>query len=192
MATYHIDKQQIRKRILVGFIFVGLVLGSVVALYFFRTLQTERDPVTANPVVADIRANEESGAVADSLFSDADEDVIDLQELRDNQRRENIDAIHAELQRYYQENNQYPSLANMNSTGFRQGVFPGLEDADFTDPENDDFSVTITRTPQPAVYSYEVVDENGYTCEPVGRQCVSYTLSALLSTELAYQLSSED
>lgn len=184
-----------RKRTIASLLAGGLVIIALTAGSFYMTLQQERrltvlDPLDSGEEIESEEAIElrETGAA----FEPAAEISIDEKERNDEQRRSDIAAIHSALQSYFQEHNQYPRLAQLNSEQFRENNFSELARETFKDPVDEGSRIVITRTPQEATYAYDVVDENGFTCEPSGRACVSYRLSALLSDGLSFTLDSEE
>ena len=184
-------RQAQRKRTIAGFIFGGFIIIGLVAVGFYGTLQQERQLTVIDPVDTDVR-DEGQVVITDDFFEPAGETSIDNQELYDEQRRANVEAIHEALQSYYAEHDSYPTLTQLNSEGFRTQNFSDVPTDTFKDPADAGSRISITRTPQPNVYSYDVLNEDGYTCEPAGRSCVSYTLSAVLGGGLAFTLASDD
>ncbi|MCA1807361.1 MAG: hypothetical protein LC687_05895 [Actinobacteria bacterium] len=192
MAAYqHHSQKLIRRRIIASFIIGGILVIGAVAWLFLSQLQAERQLTAVDPPDTSTDEETTSSDISGRVFSEAEKPATELRDIHDNQRRDNIDAIHRGLQVYFSEKGVYPDLTNMNSDSFRQGAFPELEPADFKDPDDTDSRVVITRTPQRGVYAYEPVDANGYTCEPVGRNCVNYSVSAILSDGVVYTLSSD-
>ncbi len=184
-----------RKRTIAGLLIVGLVGIAFVVWAFYGNVQQERLLTVLDPVDSaqddDIENGEHAGSTA-QFFEPAGELSVDEKKINDEQRQADLAAIHAALQDYFASNGQYPSLPNMNSNGFRQKNFPELDEATFKDPADESSQIAITRTPQEYVYAYDVVDRNGYTCEPAGRACVGYRLSAILSSGLAYSINHDD
>lgn len=186
-----------RKRTIMGLVFGGLLLFALVAGSYYITLQEERGLTAFDPAVSeDEEASEEDYEVIESemedLFEPAGEVSIDDKERKDEQRRSDLSEIHEALQQYYSEHGRYPTISQLNSDGFREANFPEAPREIFQDPADTGSRIVITRTPQAATYAYDAVDDEGYTCEPSGRSCASYTLSALLSSELTYSIDSDD
>jgi type II secretory pathway pseudopilin PulG len=187
-----------RKRTIAGLVVGGMVLIGLVVGSFYITLQQERGLTVFAPTNAadEDESSETEDVTTDremaDFFEPAAELSIDEQERKDEQRQNDLSEIHEALQQHYQEHGRYPTLTQMNSVQFRDANFPSLTKEVFQDPADTDSRVVITRTPQKATYAYDVVDEDGYTCEPSGRTCVSYTLSALLSGGLTYSIDSND
>lgn len=163
----------------------------LVALGFYGTLQQERRLTVIDPIETDVR-DDGQVVITDDFFEPAGETSIDNRELYDEQRRANIKAIHEALQAYYAEKDSYPTITQLNSEGFRTQNFSDLPTDTFKDPADAGSRISITRTPQPNVYAYDVLNEDGYTCEPAGRSCVAYSLSAVLSGGLSFTLTSDE
>jgi|GEM_PF-2370658 hypothetical protein len=192
MATYqHYSQKLIRRRIIVSLIIGGLLAIGAVTWFFISHLQAERQLTAVEPPDTTVQEERVAGDVSEKIFSEAEKPATELRDIYDNQRRDNIDAIHGALQAYSAEKGVYPDLTNLNSDSFRQAAFTDLEPTDFKDPDDTDSRVIITRTPQRGVYAYEPVDANGYTCEPVDRSCLGYSVSAILSDGEVYTLSSD-
>jgi hypothetical protein len=193
MATYLIDRQRNRKRRTVALILLGVgLIGGIVGVYAW-TLQTERDPATSSPVATSEATNPEPEiATPEDLFSRAEVPAVQLSEVFDNQRTADIDTIGSLLGGYFRDNGRYPRMTQMNSDQFRAEAFTTVPATTFQDPEDPDTITVFTRTPQERVYSYNPVDANGYTCEPINRHCTQYTLSVILSDGSVYSLSSVD
>lgn len=186
-----------RKRTIAALMVGGLLLVGVVASSFYLTLQQERRLTVFGPAgSADEQADNPETETTDremaNLFEPAAELSLDEKNRKDEQRRSDISDIHDALQRYFSENGRYPKLTELNSEQFRDIHFPDMPKETFQDPADTGVRVVITRTPQRATYAYDVVNEDGFTCEPSGRQCVSYKLSALLSGGLAFSIESDE
>lgn len=185
-----------RKRTIASLLFGGLIIVGLVVSSFYFTLRQERSLTVLDPA-DDTTVDTEDDSMVElqdttDIFEPARELSIDEKERNDQQRRSDIAAIHSALQAYYQQNGSYPKLTQLNSDKFRAANFPDVPEETFKDPADEDTRVVITRTAQEATYAYDVVDEDGFTCEPSRRVCVSYSLSALLSGGLAFTLDSDD
>lgn len=186
---------KIRKRTIAAFFVLGLILLLAPVAFFYYHLRQERQLTVDEPPAETSSATDSDHnnlPVPQDFFEAAEEKSVEVRGMHDKQRQENIDAIHQALQAHYAEEGAYPTLTRMNSDGYRQGAFPNLTNEDFIDPDNVDAAVTITRTPQATVYAYDVVNEDGYTCEPSGRKCVDYTLTALLSNNSLYSVTTNE
>lgn len=197
MATYqHNTQRVVRRRIIAALLVGGLALLAGVAFWFFVHVQGERQLTAVDPPTDSSSTEAESTMRfegSDSMFESAEESTtIELEEIHDNQRRADIDAIHDGLQAYGADRGEYPRLSNLNSRSFRQSAFPDLGEENFLDPAQFESRVVITRTPQIATYAYEPVNDDGYTCELRGRECVNYTVKVLLSDGTEYSRSSEE
>lgn len=197
MATYtHRKEQALSKKILLLIILIAVFGVVSVAILFFYQLQSETagDLVGAPSAQAPSPQPEDDGFAAfdDSFFESASNPgAFEAQEVKDEQRRQEIDIIHRSLQSLFAELGQYPDLNEMNSAARRAALFPDLEDEVFMDPDDQTGKSDLTRTPQKNVYSYWPVDANGNTCEPVSRTCVAYELAATLSDNSVYRQRSE-
>lgn len=185
-----------RKRTIASLLIGGVTVVGLVTISFYLTLQQERNLTVLDPVDTALVDAETDDIVelqdVTNVFEPARELSIDEKERNDQQRRSDIAAIHSALQAYYQQNGSYPKLTQLNSDQFREVNFPDVPEEMFKDPADEGSRVVITRTAQEATYAYDVVDEDGFTCEPSRRVCVSYSLSALLSGGLAFTLDSDE
>lgn len=179
-----------RKRVITSFFVIGLLLIGLVSGMFYQRLTQERGLSAIDPPELQQSADSsaEDSVRLERLFEPASEASVEVRQLHDKQRRDNIDAIHEALQARWQEKTRYPRLSELNSAGYRSGAFPELDEDVFLDPDKADRNIAITRTPQATVYAYNVVDENGYTCEIDVRVCVGYELAAILSDGSVYML----
>ncbi len=185
-----------RKRTIASLLFGGLIIVGLVVSSFYFTLRQERSLTVLDPA-DDTTVDTEDDSMVElqdttDIFEPARELSIDEKERNDQQRRSDIAAIHSALQAYYQQHGDYPKLTQLNSDQFREANFPDVPEEIFQDPADEGSRIVITRTAQPATYAYDVVDEDGFTCEPSRRACVSYSLSALLSGGLAFTLDSDE
>lgn len=194
MAFYnHRQEKKISKRVLLV-AFVLSVAGLVtIAVMFFYQLQSEMvGDLTEAPATQTLGLDDTQVTFDESFFESAGQpEVFESQRINDDIRRQSIDAIHQGLTEYFAINSQYPDLADINSDKRRTEIFPQLEGDSFIDPDDRTGKATLTRTPQKNVFSYSPVDQSGYTCEPVGRICVSYELAATLSDGTLYKKESQ-
>lgn len=197
MATYtHRQESKISKKVVLSIVLVSVFGIASVAIIFFYQLQSETvgDLVETPTTQAPSLELEDDGftALDDSFFESASNpDAFETQAINDEQRRQDIDAIHQSLQGYFAEFGQYPDLNDMNSAARRAEIFTGLEEDVFIDPDDQTGKSDLTRTPQKSVYAYWPVDDNGNTCEPVDRTCTAYELAATLSDGLVYKQQSQ-
>lgn len=95
---------------------------------------------------------------------------------RDTERQTDIKALHGQLEAYYAQNGHYPTLADVNSTTFRDANMKGLDPEALQDPEGT--AQTLVATAAAGDYAY-VVSPTG--CDNgTGGDCESYVLTATL------------
>lgn len=92
----------------------------------------------------------------------------------DSERQTDINAIHGQLEAYYAQYGFYPGLTEMNTPSWRQGNLLGLDDQAIKAPGGQSALGATATTGQ---YGYAPIPVN---CSSKGRQCASYTLTALL------------
>ena len=98
---------------------------------------------------------------------------------QNNQARENsIDKIYKNLEAYYVDNSQYPTLSYMNSATWLTKNMPNLNPATLKDPAGK--TETLVAIPKANFYAYEVTAADGGVCDNVARICQHYTLVASL------------
>ena len=184
--------QPTRKRSIALLFAFALVLFGGVSYGMYTTIRSERALTVIDP--ASEQTEEESDedyevlSVDTRSFDPAGELSIDEKERYDAQRRDDIQQIHGALQAYRVEHGDYPRLTSLNSDRFRETHFPDLDSDVFRDPDDSASQISLTRPPQKHVYAYDVVNAEGYTCEPIGRECTSYTLSTTLSGGLLFSI----
>jgi prepilin-type N-terminal cleavage/methylation domain-containing protein len=99
---------------------------------------------------------------------------------RNNTRQSDIGYIQTQLESYDSQNGHYPSLADLNNASWRDKNMKGFNVGDMIDPSSGASSVTalFAATPAAKIYSYQVTDSNGNTCEKDDTNCAQYTLTA--------------
>lgn len=198
MARRNFSHYQLkRKRSIALFFVLALVLVGSVGFGVYATMRSERalsviDPATELAADEEHEEDYEVYSIDGRSFDPASELSLDEKERYDAQRRDDIQQIHQALQAYRVEHGQYPRLTSLNSDRYRETNFAELDREVFRDPEDSASQVSLTRTPQTHVYAYDVLNEEGFTCEPVGRSCVSYALTATLSGGLLYSIDHND
>jgi prepilin-type N-terminal cleavage/methylation domain-containing protein len=98
-----------------------------------------------------------------------------------SKRQTDIVAIQTQLEAFYSQNGYYPSLKDINSVTWRDKNMPNLNTSDMIDPSatnQNTADVSLASAPSPKVYSYQVTDSNGNSCETVDTNCAKYTLTA--------------
>lgn len=94
---------------------------------------------------------------------------------RNRTREADINALHGQLEYYYGQNDNYPTLGNLNDATFRSNNLKGLDDGALTDPQ-DATSGQLVAAPQAGGYSYEATPAN---CDNASNgDCTGYTLTA--------------
>lgn len=109
---------------------------------------------------------------------------------RDTERKSDINAIHAQLEAYYNEKGSYPTLADMNDSSWRSVNMPSLEAATLQDPQGTSSRLVGYAT---SAYSYSYTtysDTSSLTCDNITASCAHYTLSSMLSTGTPYSKTS--
>lgn len=95
---------------------------------------------------------------------------------RNRERETDIKAIHSSLEAYYAQAGNYPTLANLNDSGWRQTNLRGFDSAALQDPQGD--AETLVATAAAESYAYDVGPDgcdNGNAGD-----CTEYTLTATL------------
>lgn len=97
------------------------------------------------------------------------------QRARNTERQTDIKAIHGQVEAYYAQNGRYPTLADLNSSTFRDTNMKGLDEDALRDPKGT--AATLVATPTANAYSYEV---GPASCDNSTTDCATYTLSTTL------------
>jgi type II secretory pathway pseudopilin PulG len=97
---------------------------------------------------------------------------------RNQERQRDINSIYQQLEAYYVENSQYPTLPDMNSTSWLQANMKTLNPGSLKDPSGKS-SVLIAR-PEKDAFAYQVSSANGMGCNDTATPCAHYTLTATL------------
>jgi prepilin-type N-terminal cleavage/methylation domain-containing protein len=87
---------------------------------------------------------------------------------RNAERESDVKAVHTQLEAYFNEQNTYPTLANMNDAAWRATNMKSLDAEALKDPQGS--AQTLVAAPVVKAYSYEP------TCDANG--CSAYTLTA--------------
>ncbi len=98
-----------------------------------------------------------------------------------------IRTLQESIEKFYSKNMYYPSLANINSSAWRNINMPGLTNTMLKDPTwttkntlcNLEGKAILLSTPQPGCYGYSPTN-NGASCANSDKTCSEYTLSAIL------------
>lgn len=100
---------------------------------------------------------------------------------KDTKRKTDINALMGQLEVYYTDSGNYPTLAQFNSPVWRAANMKGLDAAALQDP--DGASQTLSSAPKAHVYSYQPLPAG---CDNVKTLCSDYTLTATLDDGSAY------
>lgn len=103
-----------------------------------------------------------------------------VEDKNNNSRRVTaINAIQRQLEAFYQDNNYYPSLRDMNDSAWLNSNLKSLDLDLLKDPKAKDS--TLSSTPAEHQYSYSPADNSGKPCEEEDKQCSTYSLTASLA-----------
>ncbi len=94
---------------------------------------------------------------------------------RNRTREADVNALHSQIEYYYGQNGNYPTLANVNDSTWRSSNMQGLDDGALSDPQ-DTSSGALVGSAQAGAYSYDVAPtgcDNG-----TNGDCASYVLTA--------------
>lgn len=100
---------------------------------------------------------------------------------RNSKRETDIQALQTQLEAFYSQNGYYPSLKDINNVSWRDKNMPNLNPSDMIDPSASDQNTAdahLAASPGPDVFSYQVTDSNGNSCENDVTNCAKYTLTA--------------
>ena len=100
------------------------------------------------------------------------------QKARNSKRSADMAAIQTQLEAYYQQTGNYPSLTQMNDSAFLTASLKSLDQNALIDPSNTTQSKTLVAAPVARSYSYEVSDASDASCEATPANCAKYTLTA--------------
>jgi hypothetical protein len=103
---------------------------------------------------------------------------------RDTERQTDIKALHAQIEAYYAQNGNYPTLANLNNTDWRATNMKGLDKEALRDPKG--YSYVLYSSAYKNFYSYAVTGENQLTCDNLTKKCTAYILTATLEAGGTY------
>jgi hypothetical protein len=102
----------------------------------------------------------------------------------DAKRQTDIASLQTQLEAYFAQNGNYPSLSEINSSTWRQANMRSLDVTALQDPSGT--SKTLVATPAAKVYAYQVTNSSGASCEVASTNCAKYKLTATLSNGSAY------
>lgn len=106
---------------------------------------------------------------------------------RNNIRTADIRTLQVAVEKFYSQNNYYPTLSEMNSLNWRKANLSNLSQSTFKDPSwtpknkacNVNGQPILLKQSQPGCYGYSPTN-NGASCAAVATSCSDYTLSATL------------
>lgn len=98
---------------------------------------------------------------------------------QDSKRQADIDTIQTQLEAFFQDHGYYPSLSDMNNGAWLSSNMKSLDQNALKDPTST--NKLLSAAPAEGIYSYEVTDDNGNSCENDDTQCTKYTLTATFS-----------
>lgn len=95
-------------------------------------------------------------------------------------RQNNLEAIHQQIEIYFNKAGHYPSLSDMNSPTWLAKNLKNLNPSLLIDPSNPTNSEKLVPTPTVDSYAYDPTQIDGITsCESKDTTCAKYTLTAL-------------
>lgn len=97
---------------------------------------------------------------------------------RNTKRQTDIKALHGQLEGYFAQKAQYPTLANLNDSAWRNTNMKGLDAAGLQDPKGT--SQTLVGSPTSNAYAYAVTADDGTACDNSTTECTKYILTATL------------
>ena len=102
------------------------------------------------------------------------------QKARNTERQTDIKAIHGQVEAYYAQNGNYPTVGNLNDSTWRTSNMKGLDQEALFDPKGDKADTTPLADAEPAAGTYVY----SYVATPAGcdngsnGECTAYTLHA--------------
>jgi len=117
---------------------------------------------------------------------------------RNARRQTDIQQIQSQLEAYYAQHSQYPSLANLSDSKWRADNMKDLKEDLVSDPSWKDGvssctangKATFTSQPAEKCYSYQATAADGASCTDEAVVCAQYTLTASLEGGEKYVKSS--
>ena len=100
------------------------------------------------------------------------------QKERNNERQNDIKALHLQLEAYFAQNAKYPTLANMNDANWRKTALKSMENDWLKDPKGD--KEELVDKPTKNIYAYEVKAADNTPCDNTTKDCTQYVLTATL------------
>jgi len=93
-------------------------------------------------------------------------------------RERDIDELRDELEAYYSQYNEYPTLRQLNDTNWRADNMKALDKGVLRDPSSGSYN--LAAKPARNTYAYTVTSASGKPCDDVRTACTQYTLTATL------------
>ncbi|HET7320150.1 MAG TPA: hypothetical protein VFI84_01020 [Candidatus Saccharimonadales bacterium] len=109
---------------------------------------------------------------------------------RDSERKTDLNSLQTQLEAYFAQNGNYPSLADMNSPSWRSTNMRSLDNGALQDPQGS--GTTLASSPAAKIYAYSVTDSSGKSCESNDLTCARYTLTATLEAGGTYSKTNLD
>ncbi|HEX9153518.1 MAG TPA: prepilin-type N-terminal cleavage/methylation domain-containing protein [Candidatus Saccharimonadales bacterium] len=117
---------------------------------------------------------------------------------RNSDRQAGINALQSQLETYYAQKSQYPSLAQINDSKWRIANLEELATEDLKDPQWNDKvedctangQSVLSGNPTKKCYSYQATATDGSACDDVSVVCAQYTLTTVLEGGEKYVKSS--
>ena len=106
----------------------------------------------------------------------------------DSERQADIRSIFTQLENYFENADQYPTLAQINDPAWRAKNMPSLSQSSLQDPKGS--SATLVKDPADNVYAYYPLGAGGKACNNTTVKCETYVLDATLSDGKLYQKTS--
>jgi|GEM_PF-326983 prepilin-type N-terminal cleavage/methylation domain-containing protein len=101
------------------------------------------------------------------------------QKNRNLTRQNNLEAIHQQIEIYFNKAGHYPSRTDMNNPKWLAKNLQNLNPKLLIDPSSPTKSETLAATPTPKAYTYEPTQIDGVSsCESKDTTCAKYTLIA--------------
>jgi prepilin-type N-terminal cleavage/methylation domain-containing protein len=97
---------------------------------------------------------------------------------RNQERQRDVQGVYQQLEAYYVESSNYPTLTDINSSSWRAISMKTLDKESLRDPSSKSYS--LVAKPAKNAYSYDVTAADGGSCDNIGRICAHYTLTATL------------
>ncbi len=103
---------------------------------------------------------------------------------RNSKRQSDISSLQTQLEAYFSQNGNYPSLTDMNSPSWLVAHMKSLDQNSLVDPSSPTQSKKLLVAPAPNAYAYSVTNAAGKSCESKDTDCTKYTLTATLEGTL--------